>query len=621
MASSTIRKAIGAVKDQTSISLAKVAGNVAPDLEVLVVKATTHDNEPADEKYAREILNMISYSRGYVNACVFAISKRLSKTSDWIVALKALVLVHKLLNDGDPVFGQELMFASRKGTRVLNLSDFRDDAHSNSWDHSGFVRTFALYLDQKLEFMMYERKLSVGDDEKKRYDDGYGESRDEPGYGMDRRSRSYGDLSDSRRERNEVTPLRELGPERVLERLNQLLRLLDRFLASRPTGAAKNTRMVLVALYLLVKESFRLYADISDVLKYLLDCFSELEYANCVKAFDAYVTAAKMTDDLIGFYNWCKDIGVVRSSEFPEVQGISDKLLGSLEGLLREKANRPKSPKEAREESYSEIEAEKAQSITEIKALPPPENYSPPTIPQPLYKPQNQQVTEDLVNLKDDGVSADQQGNRLALALFSAPGSANTNGEWVVFPTDGDPKLTSAWQNPAAESGKADWELVLVGSASNLSKQQADLAGGFDPLLLNGMYDQGTVKQHVNNSQLSGGSASSVALPGTNKTATQVLALPAPDGTVQPVGQQDPFAASLLVPPPSYVQIADMERKQQLLTQEQQLWQQYASTGMQGQLGLAKISGTASYYGAAMPFGMPQHTGLEQPGGYYYTSY
>ncbi|PIN14690.1 Clathrin assembly protein AP180 [Handroanthus impetiginosus] len=608
MASSTIRKAIGAVKDQTSISLAKVAGNAAPDLEVLILKATTHENEPADEKYVRDILNMISYSRGYVNACVFAISKRLRKTHDWIVALKALMLVHKLLNDGDPVFGQEMMFASRKGIRVLNMSDFRDVSHSNSWDHSGFVKTYALYLDQKLEFTAYERKLNLGDDEKRRNDDGYEESRDEAAYGMDRSSRSYGDLNESRRQRNEVTPVRELGPERVLGRLNQLLQLLHRFLASRPTGAAKNTRMVLIALNLLVKESFRLYADISDVLKYLQDSFSELEHAHCVNAFDAYVNAAKMIDELVGFYYWCKDIGVVRSSEFPEVQTISNEVLGTLEGLLREKGNRPKGSEETSEETFSEIDEEREQNINEIKALPPPEIPNTPAVPQPLPTPKNQQVTEGLVNLTDDGVSADQQGNSMALALFSAPGSSNINNEWVQFPTDGEIEMTSAWQNPAAESGKADWELALVESASNVSKQKADLAGGFDPLLLNSMYDQGTVRQQVNNSQASGGSASSVALPGALKTSTPVLALPAPDGTVQPVGQQDPFVASLTVPPPSYVQMADMERKQQLLTQEQHIWRQYASTGMQGQMGFARIAA-------------PSYTGLAQPGGYYYTSY
>lgn len=66
--------------------------------------------------------------------------------------------------------------------------------------------------------------------------------------------------------------------------------------------------------------------------------------------------------------------------------------------------------------------------------------------------------------------------------------------------------MTSAWQTPAAEKGKADWELALVETASNLAKQKADLAGGFDPLLLNGMYDQGAVRQHVS-ARANGGSA------------------------------------------------------------------------------------------------------------------
>ncbi|KAJ8562305.1 hypothetical protein K7X08_011596 [Anisodus acutangulus] len=599
----SIRKAIGAVKDQTSISLAKVTGNVAPDLEVLVVKATTHDNDPADEKYLREILHLTSNSRGYVSAFVFAVSKRLSKTHDWVVALKALMLVHRLLTDGDPVLGQEIMYASRRGMRILNMSDFRDEAHSNSWDHSGFIRTYAFYLDQKLEFTVYDRKLN-DIDEKKRFEDGYGNDREE---------------------KNGVTPVREMKPERVLERLNQLLQLLDRFLACRPTGAAKSSRMVLVALYSLVKESFKFYADICEVLQILMDRFAEMEYAYCVKAFDAYVSAAKMIDELVGTYNWCKDIGIARSSEFPEVQIITDKLLGTLEGFLRERANRPRSPEINRVESSSAVKEEKTLDMNEIKALPPPENYTsppPPSQPGPQPRPPTQQVTEDLVNLKDDGVTADGEGNKMALALFSGP-VAKGNGSWEAF--DGETgQVTSAWQTPAAQIGKADWELALVETASNLSKQTADLAGGFDSLLLNGMYDQGTVRQHVSNTQVTGGSSSSVALPGVGKSAKPMLALPAPDGTVQPVGNQDPFAASLAVPPPSYVQMAEQERKQHLLMQEQQLWQKYASNGMQGQMGLSRLAGTTGYYGTgmqpSMPYGMmPQGAGMGQPAGYYFT--
>ncbi|XP_062078104.1 putative clathrin assembly protein At2g25430 [Humulus lupulus] len=628
MAPSTIRKAIGAVKDQTSISLAKVAGNIAPDLEVLVVKATTHDEDPADEKYIREIVNLTCFSRGYVSACVATVSKRLSKTRDWIVALKALMLVHRILVDGHRSFQEEIVFASRRGMRILNMADFRDEAHSNSWDHASFVRLYAIYLDEKVESVAYDKKSKGGNDRFVERDDHEFHN----GYGMPRRTSSYGDLSESpgskEQRREAATPMREMQPGRVLDKLTQLLRILIRILACKPAGAAKNSRLVIVALYQIVKESFGTYIEICEALRVLLNRFTEMEYSDCVKTFNVYLDAAKMIDELAAFYGWCKEVGIARSSEYPEVQRITDELLGTLEGFLKEMANRPKSIEE-KQPVVEEEEEEPVQAMNEIKALPPPENYTPPPPPPPSEPqskpPQPQQVTEDLVNLRKDGVSADEQGNKLALALFSGPSSTNANGSWEVFPSDGEPQVTSAWQNPAAETGKADWELALVESASNLSRQKANLAGGFDPLLLTGMYDQGTVRQHVNTTQLNGGSASSVALPGLpGKNSSPVLALPAPDGTLQAVGQQDPFAASLVVPPPSYVQIADMERKQQFLVQEQQLWQQYGREGMQGQVGLAKIAGGSGYYGPnphqTMPYGMPQFN-MGQPGGYYYAPY
>ncbi|KAK7352702.1 hypothetical protein VNO80_18130 [Phaseolus coccineus] len=651
MAPTTIRKAIGVVKDQTSIGIAKVASNMAPEMEVAIVKATSHDDDPASEKYVREILNLMSHSRGYVHACVSAVSKRLGKTRDWIVALKALMLVHRLMNEGPPLFQEEILYATRRGTRLLNLSDFRDEAHSSSWDHSAFVRTYAMYLDQRLELMLFDRKSTAsgaggssvgggGADDRfggrdnfrsPPYEYGGGEYRGEGSYGYEngmRRTRSFGDMSESVGRGDEksvvsVTPLRDMTPERVFGKMGHLQRLLDRFLACRPTGLAKNSRMILIALYPVVKESFQLYADICEVLAVLLDKFFDMEYADCVKAFDAYASAAKQIDELVTFYNWCKNTGVARSSEYPEVQRITSKLLETLEEFVRDRAKRPKSP-ERKEEAppVEKVEEEPAPDMNEIKALPPPENYTPPPPPEPEPKPQPQ-VTEDLVNLRDDAVTADDQGNKFALALFAGAPANNANGSWEAFPSNGQPEVTSAWQTPAAEQGKADWELALVETASNLSKQKAALGGGLDPLLLTGMYDQGMVRQHVSTTQLSGGSASSVALPGAGKTTTPVLALPAPDGSVQPVNQ-DPFAASLSIPPPSYVQMADMEKKQHLLVQEQQVWHQYARDGMQGQSSLTKLSGTGYHAGGPMPmmpYGMPPVNGMGPPTGYYHTPY
>ncbi|XP_030452495.1 putative clathrin assembly protein At2g25430 [Syzygium oleosum] len=661
MSQSTIRKALGAVKDQTSIGLAKVASNMAPELEVAIVKATSHDDDPTDEKYVRRILNLTSYSRGYVHACVSALSKRLSKTRDYIVALKSLTLIHRLLNDGGPIFHEEIMYATRRGARLLNLSDFRDEAHSNSWDHSAFVRTYGMYLDQRLELILFDRKSSGGGGSgggpsgsangggsvrsEDRYggkddfrsppprgsDYDYGDYRGENGNygGRMRRSRSYGDMSDAvvvrdgKEERRVVTPLREMKPERLFGKMGHLQRLLDRFLACRPTGLAKNSRLILVALYPVVKESFQIYADICEVLAVLLDKFFDMEYQDCVKAFDAYASAAKQIDELIAFYNWCKGTGVARSSEYPEVQRITSKLLETLEEFVRDRAKRPKSPERREELPPVAQEEEPVPDMNEIKALPPPENYTPAPPPEPEPEPPKPQVTEDLVDLRDDGVTADDQGNKFALALFAGPPANTGNGSWEAFRSNGEPEVTSAWQNPAAEAGKEDWELALVETASNLSKQKAALGGGLDPLLLNGMYDQGMVRQHVSTTQLSGGSASSVALPGLGKSTTPVLALPAPDGTVQTVNQ-DPFAASLSIPPPSYVQMADMEQKQHLLVQEQQLWQQYAVHGMRGQATLAKISG-AGYYAQGplptMPYGMPPVNGMGPPTGYYHSPY
>ncbi|XP_056843456.1 putative clathrin assembly protein At2g25430 isoform X2 [Raphanus sativus] len=612
----SIRKAIGAVKDQTSIGIAKVSSNTAPDLEVAIVKATSHDDDrPASEKHIRQILNLTSLSRGYVLACVASVSRRLGKTRDWVVALKALTLLHRLLSEGDPLFQEEILHHStrrRGGARMLNMSGFRDEAHSSSWDHSAFVRTYACYLDQKLELALFERKSNSSSHHSNgrgRKDDFDFRSPPQRSYdyengGVSRRTRSYGDVTEMRGGGRAATPLPEMTQERIFGKMGHLQRLLDRFLNLRPTGLAKNSRMVLIALYPVVRESFKLYADICEVLAVLLDKFFDMEYTDCVKAFDAYASAAKQIDELIAFYDWCKETGVGRSSEYPEVQRITSKLLETLEEFVRDRAKRGKSPERKEIEPPPPppppVAQEEEPNMNEIKALPPPENYTPP--PPPEAEPENPQYTEDLVDLREDEVTGDDdQGNKFALALFAGPPGSK------AFPSDG---VTSAWQNPAAEPGKADWELALVETASNLEKQTAALGGGFDSLLLNGMYDQGVVRQHVSTSQLTGGSASSVALPLPGKTNTQVLALPAPDGTVEKVNQ-DPFAASLTIPPPSYVQMAEMEKKQYLLSQEQQLWQQYQREGMRGQASLAKMN-TGQVPGG-MPYGMQPVHGMGPP--------
>ncbi|CAM6041589.1 unnamed protein product [Sphagnum compactum] len=620
MAPRKLRQALGVVKDQTSISIAKVGGTKAPDLDVALVKACSHD-EFFDDRYVEEVLHMTSLSRGYVHACVVGLHKRLSKTHNWIVALKSLMLIHRLLREGDPSFEHELLHATHHGMRMLNLSHFRDDSDSHSWDYSSFVRTFGLFLDERLD-CLFSGTTSSSD-------------RHPGGQSAHRRSKYSRDGSPSRshsRSGHADVPIKEMGVKMLLEKLPALQQLLERVLGCRPTGAAKTNSLVQIALYPVVKESFQLYADISEGTAILLEGFFEMEQRDTVKAFDIYNRSAKQSDELQNFYNLCKKYGIGRSSEYPTIQKISQEHLDTMEDFLRTRSHsqRSKSPEpqplqlEYRPEtpqSEPTPETPQPEPTSEPQVVvPEPEAVVPPPPEVPQVQPERVQSEGDLLNLEKATISQQDQEDRLALALFS--GTSGSTSE------QGTQLNGGALQSDAADSGKAGWELALVASVSDLSKPtSAPMAGGFDPLLLTSMYDQGAVWQKQSAAAIPAGSASSVCIP--NRPASSFLALPAPPGGM-PIGEtgEDPFAASLAIPPPAYVQMADMTVKQQLLVQEQIMWQKYQADGMHGEQSLMKVYSNP-YRGMVpqSPFGFPHYGlgmpyyGVGMPIGNYSTSY
>ncbi|KAF8725658.1 hypothetical protein HU200_020201 [Digitaria exilis] len=606
----SIRKALGAVKDQATIGIARVSSSVKPDLDVAIVRATSHDDAPPDDRRAREVLRLAA--GGSQRACVASLSRRLARTRDYVVAAKGLALLHRLAaadaeGGGDPHLLAELLRPATSGKRagepVLSLLlDFRDDAHAASWDHSAFVRAYAAYIDDRVRFLVSllppPRAVHFADDHH------FAAPAPPP---------------------PAAAAVSDMDAEGLLLRARQLRHLLDRFLACRPAGLARTSRVVLATLYPLLRESFTLYRDVAGVLAAILDRFFDgMEYPECVKAFETYVATAKQIDALIAFYAWCHDAGVAPSSDFPEVKRVDDELLETLEQFLREQgqaARRSISPPVVEVQSLPDHQDEIA--MDGVKALP----FQTANRSMTTTKADDQPRKADLlVDLREPAATVDEQENKLALALFSAapPPATTTTGSWVAFPSESEEApavTTSAWDTPAAEKGKADWELALVETASNLSRQTAALGGGMDTLLLGGMYDQGVVRQQVAAHQAAwAGSASSVALPVAHGAAAPVLMLPAPEGTTVEMVGGDPFAASLAVPPPSYVQMAEMERKQQLLLQEQQMWAQYRQGGMQGQPvgynGLA--AGGVFVPNAAVPmpsYGMPM--AYNHVGGYY----
>ncbi|KAL0307043.1 UNVERIFIED_CONTAM: Clathrin coat assembly protein [Sesamum radiatum] len=115
----------------------------------------------------------------------------------------------------------------KRGAKILNLSSFRDHSNSSPWDFTSFVRTFALYLDERLECFL------TGKLQRRYTYEG---------------STSTYTRSKSRGARNPNEPVRDMKPAMLLDKMSYWQRLLERAIATRPTGAAKTNNLVLISL-------------------------------------------------------------------------------------------------------------------------------------------------------------------------------------------------------------------------------------------------------------------------------------------------------------------------------------------------------------------------------------
>lgn len=349
---------------------------------------------------------------------------------------------------------------------------------------------------------------------------------------------------------------------------------------------------MIVALYPIVKESFDIYCDITEILTTFLEQFKEMKQADCVKVYDIFCRIGKQLDELDLFYCWSKSIGIARSTEYPEIERISTKQLEIMDEYIKD-MSRGKIARIQEENNEEQEVKEPEEDVNAVEPLLPPERIDEqpevevekeePIKEEPIKEEQNAGPIEvDLLHLGDDVVTIEEQGDKFALALFdsAAPVTATTTHAlpWHAF--DDEP----------------DWETVLVQSASNLANQKPALGGGFDTLLLDGMYRQAETTGAMQQQGFGvSGSASSVALGSAGKPS--MLALPAPPTSGSTVGSGsanvDPFAASLSVAPPPYVQMSELEKKQRLLMEEQVLWQQYSREGMHGEVALARLQNNA----------------------------
>ncbi|KAJ0095480.1 hypothetical protein Patl1_15603 [Pistacia atlantica] len=141
-----LRQLFTCVKEHSSVSYAKVAtaGGFC-DVELIIVKATAPDDLPLPDKYVHELLKIFSVSPSSFRAFSISFTRRFTKTHSWRVALKCLILLHRLLRslpENSP-FRTELIWTRTNGYLSLNPCYFRDESSSTPEDYNGFIRSYA----------------------------------------------------------------------------------------------------------------------------------------------------------------------------------------------------------------------------------------------------------------------------------------------------------------------------------------------------------------------------------------------------------------------------------------------------------------------------------------------
>ncbi|KAI8032129.1 putative clathrin assembly protein [Camellia lanceoleosa] len=94
----SLRKAVGAIKDSTTVNLAK-ANSDYKELDIAIVKSTNHVERLAKEKHIRAIFAaiLVTRPRADVAYCIHALARQLSKTHNWALKFFGSELNYEML--------------------------------------------------------------------------------------------------------------------------------------------------------------------------------------------------------------------------------------------------------------------------------------------------------------------------------------------------------------------------------------------------------------------------------------------------------------------------------------------------------------------------------------------
>ncbi|GAB2291560.1 hypothetical protein Dimus_025814 [Dionaea muscipula] len=301
------RRASGAMKDRNSLWMAALSRRRSkydhPDLEAAVIRATSHDERFVDYKNTQRVFAWIRTSPVHLLPFMRAVSRRLSRTRNSIVAIKGLMLLHGVLCTNTP--------ASRNiGRLPFDLSSFSSSSSSSSSSFNYFVRAYFSFLDQKSVLI----SIQFQSDQLARHS----------------RPEQLNSTPSSKEENNSCSIAMQLT------KVKKWQGLLDMLLDIQPRGKAMmNQVIVLEAMDCVIIEVFDVYSKVCDgIANALVRVYAAGGKAEASMALEVLRTGTRQGKELADYFELCKEIGILNASECPKVERIPQEDITELERII-----------------------------------------------------------------------------------------------------------------------------------------------------------------------------------------------------------------------------------------------------------------------------------------------
>lgn len=301
------KRATGVLKDQSSIWLTSFSKRTAwrnPEIEVAVIKSTSHNDSRVDYRNAQRVFAWVRVSPAYLKPLVLAIAMRIHKTRSWVVALKGLMLMHG-------VFCCRVPAVQRIGRLPFDLSSFKDEhsKHGEKWGHDTFIRAYYSFLDRKSSLLYSHAQEQY-----------------------------KGQLRQVEADQDEQKTSTSMM--QCLVWLQEMQDLLDMLMEIKPRSDTMVGTLILEALDCVMIEIFDVYSRICSGISAVLIQICSAGKVEASMGLKVLHKANIQGNELCLYIKFCRELGVNNAVNCPAVKQIPEEDIRMLEHIITEVPDR-----------------------------------------------------------------------------------------------------------------------------------------------------------------------------------------------------------------------------------------------------------------------------------------